>query len=53
MSDHNEADHEHEVEPEAPVCPGCGAVAIKPVGWLTSHDRDCTWLNDPDAEPYS
>lgn len=38
---------------EPPVCPGCKAVAFKPKGWLTTHEQDCSWLNDPDAEPYS
>ncbi len=37
----------------APVCPGCGAIAVLlgPV-WETRHELDCTWMADPDAEPY-
>jgi len=45
----------------APVCPGCGAVAVHlPDGnefvegpcWETIHKTGCTWMHDPDAKPY-
>lgn len=38
-----------------PECPGCGAKpALQIRGWWeSSHDPECTWLNDPEAEPYS
>jgi hypothetical protein len=55
-------------EPPAatPVCPSCGAVGVyteKTVSrlgtydvivwwWTTMHDPGCTWMADPDAEPY-
>lgn len=40
---------------DAPVCPGCGARATwNPDDgvWETFHNRDCTWMNDPESEPY-
>jgi hypothetical protein len=37
----------------APVCPGCGAVAeLDGAFWVTKHELDCSWMADPDAEPY-
>jgi len=34
-------------------CPGCGAIAeLNGPVWETRHELDCTWMADPDAEPY-
>ena len=37
------------------TCPACGAKAQLQVRgwWETSHGTDCTWLADPESEPYS
>jgi hypothetical protein len=43
-----------EAEAGYPVCPGCKAIATKgPWGWETVHEDDCSWMHDPDSEPYS
>ena len=49
-----------EQEEVMPVCPACGAVAVrKPaddvideVHLETIHHHDCAWANDPDAPCY-
>jgi hypothetical protein len=46
----NDIAHELNV---APVCPGCGAVAeLNGPFWETAHVIGCTWMADPDSEPY-
>jgi hypothetical protein len=48
-----------EAEAGYPVCPGCGAIArhvANPIlgpTWETVHEDDCSWMHDPDSEPYS
>lgn len=46
---------------EPPVCPGCEAVgvyhevndpAILTWWWETVHKNGCSWLANPDSEPY-
>lgn len=38
---------------EETICPGCGARPIEMDGYITTlHARDCSWMADPNAEPY-
>jgi hypothetical protein len=50
-----DANPEFEVIPNktAPVCPGCGAVAVwRGDHWESEHPRTCSWLADPHSAPY-